>query len=90
MASEGSGVEALLARGMEAYLDRRFDEATEHFEKAVAIDSSSVQANLALGSARFTSYMRGSFPPPPDLSCSGRPLGGRVRGVSKETKSDAR
>ena len=73
MASEKFGGGAWLARGVEAYQKRRFDEAVEHFENAVAIDPGSVQANLALGATRFTFYMRDSFPPPPDFS-AGEPF----------------
>jgi tetratricopeptide (TPR) repeat protein len=59
-------VEAWLTRGMEAYQKQRFDEAVEHFEKAVARDSGSVQAHLALGVGRLTLYKRRPSPPSPD------------------------
>ena len=66
-----SSAQEWLALGIEAYLNRRFDEAAEDFEKAVAMDSGSVQAHLALGAARFTLYMRGSFTRPPNFSAAG-------------------
>src|SRR5438045_8992833 len=66
-----SSAQEWLALGIEAHLNRRFDEAAEEFEKAVAMDSGSVQAHLALGAARFTLYMRGSFTRPPNFSAAG-------------------
>ena len=68
MASDDRSAEAWLARGIDAYTKRRFDEAAEDFEQAVASDSTSVQAHLALGAARLTLYLRGSFLPAPDFS----------------------
>jgi tetratricopeptide (TPR) repeat protein len=58
MASEDLSAETWLARGIEAYQARRFDEAAEHFEKAVAMDPGSVQAHLALGAVRLTLYKK--------------------------------
>jgi tetratricopeptide (TPR) repeat protein len=71
MASEDLSAEAWLARGSEAYQNHRFEEAAEYCEKAVSIEPSSVQAQLALGATRFTLYLRGSFPPPPDFPIAG-------------------
>ncbi len=71
MASEDLSAEAWLSRGIEAYQKHRFEEAAEHCEKATAIDPGSVQAQLALGATRFTLYLRGSFPPPPDFFIAG-------------------
>lgn len=51
-------VERSLARGTEAYLARRFEEACQHFENATAIDPNSAQAQLALGAARLTCYIQ--------------------------------
>ncbi len=49
-------MEAWIARGIEAYQAGRFQEACEHFEKAVAFNPGSAQAHLALGAARLTLY----------------------------------
>src|SRR5262245_40890519 len=49
---------AWMARGSEAYLAKRFEEACEDFEKAIAMDSRSTEAHLALGAARLTLYLR--------------------------------
>jgi tetratricopeptide (TPR) repeat protein len=62
---EGSA-EAWLARGTKAYLERRFTEAIGDFEKAVAIDSGSVDAHLALGATYLTLYKKRLSPPSPD------------------------
>jgi tetratricopeptide (TPR) repeat protein len=56
MSTREFSAEAWLARGIEAYQAKRFEEACEHFENALTIDSSSVQAHLALGAARLTLY----------------------------------
>ena len=56
MSTEELSAEAWLARGIEAYQAKRFEEACQHFEKAIAIDSGSARAYLALGAARLTLY----------------------------------
>jgi tetratricopeptide (TPR) repeat protein len=56
MPAEDFTAEAWLVRGIEAYQERRFEDAAGHFEKAVAVDPGSVQACLALGAARLTLY----------------------------------
>jgi tetratricopeptide (TPR) repeat protein len=66
MSSEESSAEEWLARGAKAYLERRFTEAIEDFEKAVAIDSGSVDAHLALGATYLTLYKKRPSPPSPD------------------------
>ena len=66
MASEELSGETSLPRGIEAYEKQRFDEAIKHFENAVAINSGSVQAHLALGATRFTLYKKRPSPPSPD------------------------
>src|SRR5689334_1956911 len=58
MSTAELSAEAWLARGIEAYQAKRFDEACHHFENAIAIDSGSVQAHLALGAARLTLYIQ--------------------------------
>src|SRR5690349_6661346 len=50
--------EAWMARGVEAYLAKRVEEACEDFEKAIALNSGSAEAHLALGAARLTLYLR--------------------------------
>ena len=56
MMAEELSAEAWLALGIEAYQQLRLTEAAAHFEQAVAVDSRSVQAHLALGAARLTLY----------------------------------
>ena len=50
--------EAWMARGIEAYQAKRFEEACEHFEKAIAMDLRSAAAHLALGATRLNLYLR--------------------------------
>ncbi len=68
MPSDERSAGAWLARGIEAYQKQRFAEAVEHFKQAVAIDSGSVEAHLALGATYLTLYKR--RPPPPSLNYS--------------------
>jgi tetratricopeptide (TPR) repeat protein len=60
--SEELSAEARLARGIEEYLKRRFEEAADHFEKAISTDSRFVQAFLALGATRLTLYQKRPSP----------------------------
>ena len=62
MSSEEYGAEARMANGIEAYQKHNFDEAAEHFEKAVAIAPGSLDAHLALGATRLTLYQRRPSP----------------------------
>src|SRR3954447_19646066 len=62
MPSDDFTAEAWLARGIEAYQKRRFEEAAGNFEKAVAVDPGSVQPCLALGAARLTLYQNRPSP----------------------------
>ncbi len=62
MPSDDFTAEAWLARGIEAYAKRSFEEAAGNFEKAVAVDPGSVQACLALGAARLTLYQNRPSP----------------------------
>jgi tetratricopeptide (TPR) repeat protein len=66
MSLDERSAEAWLARGIEAYQGERFAEAVEHFKKAVATDSGSVEAHLALGATYLTLYKRRPSPPSPD------------------------
>ncbi len=63
--------ESWLARGVEAYGAKRFDEACEYFENATTTDPSSVQAHLALGAARLTLYKQRPAGFSPDLEAAG-------------------
>lgn len=62
MSSEEHDAEARLASGIDAYQRHHFDEAAEHFEKAVAIAPNSLDAHLALGATRLTLYQRRPSP----------------------------
>ncbi len=74
MAFEELNTEAWLARGIEAYQKQRFDEAAEHFEKAVSTDSGAVHAHLALGATRLTLYKRRPSPPSHDYFSAERDI----------------
>jgi tetratricopeptide (TPR) repeat protein len=74
MSSDEHSAEAWLARGTEVYLKQRFAEAVEYFKKAVAIDSGSVEAHLALGATYLTFYKRRPSPPSPDYIRAGRDI----------------
>jgi tetratricopeptide (TPR) repeat protein len=74
MSSDERSADACLARGIEAYQEQRFGEAVEHFEKAAAIDSGSVQAHLALGAIRLSLYKRRPPPPSPEYIKAGRDI----------------
>jgi tetratricopeptide (TPR) repeat protein len=65
MYSEDFTAEALLACGIDAYRKQQFEQATEHFDRAVALAPSSVQSYLSAGVARFTLAKRGYFSPSP-------------------------
>jgi tetratricopeptide (TPR) repeat protein len=62
MTSKERSAEEWLSRGIEAYQKKRFDEAAGHFEKAIAMESGSAQAYLALGATRLTLYQRRPSP----------------------------
>jgi tetratricopeptide (TPR) repeat protein len=62
MSSEEHGADARIASGIEAYQKHHFDEAAEHFEKAVTMDPGSLDAHLALGATRLTLYQRRPSP----------------------------
>jgi tetratricopeptide (TPR) repeat protein len=66
MSSDEGSAEAWLARGIKAYLERRFTEAIEDFERAVAIHSESVDVHLALGATYLTLYKKCPSPPIPN------------------------
>src|SRR3954468_2005395 len=58
MSTEQLSAEAWLARGIEAYQSKYFDEACEYFENAIRVDSNFVQAHLALGATHLTLYKK--------------------------------
>src|SRR5947209_6442037 len=68
METENRSAEEWLSNGIEQYRNRHFTEAADYFEKAVARNPQSVQANFALGIARCTLYKQRPYPPPPDFT----------------------
>jgi tetratricopeptide (TPR) repeat protein len=45
--------------GVEAYKDSRYDEAMEHFEKAIELDGSNLKARLYVATACMSQYIPG-------------------------------
>src|SRR5260370_10330598 len=54
---------AWLNKGIEAYKSARYDEATEAFQKAVALNPDDVTPHLCLGTAYMTQYIPGAQSP---------------------------